>query len=160
VLAVCGGSITAQSAAGTRTIPTADFFLGPLTCALEPDELAVSARFPALSRDCGTAFVEIARRNGDYALCGVAAIVELDNDGELRRLRCGYLSVTDVPLVLDLGDAWRADPNEAAALAQDSVDPVTDLHATADYRRHLARILTLRAAQQAISAARPRRAAG
>jgi carbon-monoxide dehydrogenase medium subunit len=160
VLAVCGGSITAQSAAGTRTIPTADFFLGPLTCALEPDELAVSARFPALSRDCGTAFVEIARRNGDYALCGVAAIVELDNDGELRRLRCGYLSVTDVPLVLDLGDAWRADPNEAAAHAQDSVDPITDLHATADYRRHLARILTLRAAQQAISAARPRRAAG
>jgi carbon-monoxide dehydrogenase medium subunit len=159
VLAVCGGTITARSAGGTRTIPAADFFLGPLTCVLAADELAVSAQFPARPPSSGTAFLEIARRHGDYALCGVAAVAELDGQGALARLRCGYLSVADVPLVLDLTDAWRADPRDAAALAHDTVDPVTDLHATADYRRHLARVLTIRAARQAISAARERAAA-
>ena len=159
VLAVCDGTLDLRSAAGTRTVPAADFFLGPLTCVLTPDELAVSAYFPALPRNAGTAFVEIARRHGDYALCGVAAVAELDRDGELTRLRCGYLSVADVPLVLDLTDAWRSDPQDAGAQAHDAVDPGTDLHATADYRRHLARILTIRAAAGAIADARERVAA-
>ncbi|WP_395728740.1 FAD binding domain-containing protein [Nakamurella sp.] len=160
VLAVCGGSVTLRSATGTRTVPAADFFLGPLSCVLAADELAVSARFPALPGNAGTAFVEIARRHGDYALCGVAAVAELGPDGELTRLRCGYLSVADVPMVLDLTDAWRSGPPDAAAQAHDAVDPVTDLHATADYRRHLARILTVRAAAEAIAHARQRVAAG
>lgn len=158
VLALCDGTVTARSAAGTRTIAAADFFLGPLTSALAPDELAVSAHFPARPAGSGSAFVEIARRNGDYALCGVAAVAQVD-DGELTGLRCGYLSVADVPLVLDLTRAWQADPREAAELARRSVDPVTDLHATADYRRHLAAVLTIRAARQAISACPQRSAA-
>jgi carbon-monoxide dehydrogenase medium subunit len=158
VLALCDGTVTARSAAGTRTIAAADFFLGPLTSALAPDELAVSAHFPARPAGSGSAFVEIARRNGDYALCGVAAVAQVD-DGELTGLRCGYLSVADVPLVLDLTRAWQADPREAAELARRSVDPVTDLHATADYRRHLAAVLTMRAARQAISACPQRSAA-
>ena len=158
VLALCDGTVTARSAAGTRTIAAADFFLGPLTSALAPDELAVSAHFPARPAGSGSAFVEIARRNGDYALCGVAAVAQVD-DGKLTGLRCGYLSVADVPLVLDLTRAWQADPQEAAELARRSVDPVTDLHATADYRRHLAAVLTMRAARQAISACPQRSAA-
>jgi carbon-monoxide dehydrogenase medium subunit len=159
VLAVCGGSVTARSATGTRTIAAADFFLGPLTCALTPDELAVSARVPALPPGSGSAFVEVARRHGDYALCGVAAIADLDREGQLVRLRCGYLSVADIPLVLELTDAWRANPRDAAEQAARDVDPVTDLHATADYRRHLTRVLTIRAAHQAISSAGERRSA-
>lgn len=158
VLALCDGTVTARSAAGTRTIAAADFFLGPLTSALAPDELAVSAHFPARPAGSGSAFVEIARRNGDYALCGVAAVAQVD-DGKLTGLRCGYLSVADVPLVLDLTRAWQAGPREAAELARRSVDPVTDLHATADYRRHLAAVLTIRAARQAISACPQRSAA-
>lgn len=157
VLALCGGTVTARSAAGTRTIAAADFFLGPLTSALAPDEVAVSAHIPARPPGSGSAFVEIARRHGDYALCGVAAVAQV-SDGELTGLHCGYLSVADVPLVLDLTQAWRADPREAADLARRSVDPVTDLHATADYRRELASVLTMRAARQAISA-QPRRSA-
>jgi carbon-monoxide dehydrogenase medium subunit len=153
VLAVCDGSVTLRSAAGTRTVRAADFFLGPLTCVLAADELAVSAHVPALPANAGSSFTEIARRHGDYALCGVATVAELDGDGGLRRLRCGYLSVADVPLVLDLTDAWRSDPQDAAAHAHDAVDPVTDLHASADYRRQLAGILTLRAGRQAIAAA-------
>ncbi len=102
VLALCGGSVTAVSSGGRRVIAAADFFLGPLESALRPDELATHAHFPALPRRAGSAFVEIARRNGDYALCGVGAIAELDELGVVRSLRCGYLSVSDTPLVLDL----------------------------------------------------------
>ena len=83
----------------------------------------------------------------------------LHGKSEVRRLGRLRALFPDVPLVLDLTEAWRADPREAAALAHDTVDPATDLHATADYRRHLARVLTIRAARQAISAARERVAA-
>jgi carbon-monoxide dehydrogenase medium subunit len=153
VLALCGGTVTAVSARGRREIDATAFFRGPLESALDPDELAVQAFFPALPVGAGSAFVEIARRHGDYALCGVAAIAELAADGSMSRLRCGYLSVGDTPLVVDVTEAWRSGEQAAAELARATVDPQSDLHATADYRRHVAGILTIRAAQQAISAA-------
>jgi carbon-monoxide dehydrogenase medium subunit len=155
VLALCGGTVTAESNRGVREIPAAEFFRGPLESALAPDELATEAFFPALPAGAGSAFVEIARRHGDYALCGVAAIAELDEAGAVARLRCGYLSVTDVPLVLDLTQAWRAGEHDAAEQARIAVDPPSDLHASADYRRQLTGVLTIRAARQAISAAQP-----
>lgn len=153
VLALCGGNVTAVSRGGQRVIDADDFFLGPLESALLPDELITHAFFPALPQRGGSAFVEIARRHGDYALCGVAAIAELDSAGAVRSLRCGYLSVSDTPLVLDVTDAWQAGEQAAAECARAAVDPQSDLHATADYRRQLAGVLTIRAARQAISAA-------
>ena len=153
VLALCGGSVTAVSARGDREIDAQDFFRGPLESALDPDELATQAFFPALPTGAGSAFVEIARRHGDYALCGVAAIAELATDGSVVGLRCGYLSVSDTPLVVDVTQAWRSGEQDATEQARAAVDPQSDLHATADYRRHLAGVLTIRAALQAISAA-------
>jgi len=152
VLALCGGTVTAESESGRRKIAAADFFLGPLESALRPDELATQAFFPAFPAQAGTAFVEIARRHGDYALCGVGAVAELDTDGAVYRLRCAYLSVNDTPLVIDLTDAWQAGEDSASEQARAAIDPQSDLHATADYRRHLAGVLTIRAARQAISA--------
>jgi carbon-monoxide dehydrogenase medium subunit len=154
VLALTGGTITAQSARGRRTVPVSDFFRGPLESDLANDELAVQAYFPALPAGAGSAFVEIARRHGDYALCGVGAVAELDESGSVLALRCAYLSVTDTPLVLDLTQAWLCTENDAAEQARLAIDPQSDLHATADYRRQLAGVLTVRAARQAISAAR------
>jgi len=153
VLALCGGSITAQSTRGRRTILAADFFHGPLESDLAHDELAVEAFFPTLPAGAGAAFVEIARRHGDYALCGVGAIAELDKAGSVHALRCAYLSVTDTPLVLDLTAAWQSAEADAAEQARQAIDPQSDLHATADYRRQLAGVLTVRAARQAIFAA-------
>ena len=75
VLVLLGGSITAASVAGTRTIEAADLYVGPLESTLRHDEIATEAFFPALPDDAGVAFDEIARRHGDYALCGVAAVV-------------------------------------------------------------------------------------
>ena len=159
VLALTGGTVTAASARGERVISAAQFFRGPLESALTPDELAVRAFFPALTAGSGTSFVEIARRHGDYALCGVGAVAELDAGGGLRALRCAYLSVSETPLVLDLTDAWVAGEHDAAERARAAVDPVTDIHASADYRRQLAAVLTIRAAQRAISAARAKEVA-
>ncbi|GAA2100574.1 FAD binding domain-containing protein [Actinomadura alba] len=150
VLAVLGGSVDAMSAGGRRTIPADAFFTGPLESALRPGELAVSAFFPGLPPYGGAAFGEVTRRHGDYALVGVAAVVVLDDDLRVASARAGYLSVGATPLVLDLTEAaGRRSPGSCdwaavAAHAESLVDPETDIHAGADYRRHLAGVLTER----------------
>ncbi|QKG26585.1 molybdopterin dehydrogenase FAD-binding protein [Actinomadura verrucosospora] len=147
VLAVLGGTVEAASARGRRTIPAAEFFKGPLESALAPGELAVAAFFPAAPLRTGTAFTETARRHGDYALSGVAAVVTLDEDLRVGAVRAGYLGIAPVPLVLDLTGAAgpRGDWPAAAAYVRERIDPETDIHASARYRRHLTGVLTERA---------------
>ena len=101
VLRLLGGTLDVESLAGRRTIAADDLFLGPLESSVRHDEIAVEAFFPALPPSAGVAFDEIARRHGDYALCGVAALVRLDGDTVIEA-RAGYLSVSDVPTVVDL----------------------------------------------------------
>lgn len=157
VLALTQGSVTAARQGGTREIAVADFFLGPLESALQPGEVAVAATFPTFPARTGTTFVEVARRHGDYAVCGLAAAVTLDEAGAVVSARAAYISVSATPLVLDLTEAVRgADPADPAAtwsaagdLAAEQVDPEPDIHASADYRRHLARVLTGRALAEA-----------
>ena len=155
VLVLLDGSITAASAAGTRTIEAADLYVGPLESTLRHDEIATEAFFPALPDDAGVAFDEIARRHGDYALCGVAAVVRADEAGSITSVRAGYLSVSDLPTVVDLSEAFAAGTlddaslDAAADLALASLEPAADIHATADYRAQLARVLTKRVVRQA-----------
>jgi carbon-monoxide dehydrogenase medium subunit len=151
VLALTGGSVTAASVRGERVIPAAEFFVGPLESSLAEDELAVSAFFPAAPPGSGTAFVEMARRHGDYALAGVGAIVTAaEGSGGPVTVRCGFLSVSETPLVLDLTEAWAAGTDATMTAAREAIDPGDDIHATADYRRHLAGVLTVRAIRQAL----------
>jgi CO/xanthine dehydrogenase FAD-binding subunit len=154
VLAVLGGTVEVASVRGRRTVPAAEFFAGPLESCLNEDEMAMSAFFPAASRPSGTAFTETARRHGDYALVGVAAVVTLDDDLRVTAARAGYLSVAGVPVVLDLTEAAASavrtgDWPAVAAYARDLLDPDGDIHATAEYRRHLAGVLTERALRAA-----------
>ena len=155
VLALTGGSVTAARPGATREIAAADFFAGPLESSLEPGELAVSARFPRFPGRTGTVFVEVARRHGDYAVCGLAAAVTLDPSGVVESARAAYISMAPTPLVLDLTEAVtgrtpaEADWSAAGELAGGQVEPEADIHATADYRRHLARVLTARALAEA-----------
>lgn len=135
--------------------------------ALEHDEVAVEAFFPALAEGAGVGFDEVARRHGDYALCGVAAVVEVD-DGRVSSARAGYLSVSEVPTVVDLtefvataalGGALSARELAAAAeYALTQLDPADDIHGTAAYRAQLVRVLTTRvvAAAHADAVARSR----
>lgn len=151
VLRLLEGSVDVASVRGRRTIPAAELFVGPLESTLAHDEIAVAAFFPALPATGGVAFKEIARRHGDYAMVGVAAVVELDGE-EVTRARLGYVSVSDVPVVVDVTDAL--DDPATAALAE--LDPAEDIHASADYRTHLVRVLTPRVLAAAIDHARAR----
>jgi carbon-monoxide dehydrogenase medium subunit len=161
VLSVLGGSVTVAAGSGRRTIAAADLFLGPMESALAPDELAIEAFFPALGPRAGCAFAEVSRRHGDYAVCGVAAVVELDEDLRINSARAGYLSIAGTPLVLDLtgpvdGRSFDADLGPAAEYARDAVEPESDLHASADYRRQLVAVLTARVLGQAARSAAQR----
>jgi carbon-monoxide dehydrogenase medium subunit len=154
VLALTGGSVQVASAQGRREVTAEGFFTGPLESDLAAGELAVSARFPAFPAGSGTTFVEVARRHGDYAVCGLAAVVTVA-DGVVTSARAAYVSVAPTPLVLDLtaavagAEPGAADWAAAGDLAGEQADPEADIHASADYRRHLVRVLTARALAEA-----------
>jgi CO/xanthine dehydrogenase FAD-binding subunit len=159
VLALLDGTVELRSAVGTRTVGAEEFFVAPLECCILPNELATWAFFPAPRGRTGSAWTEVARRHGDYALCGVGALVSLDADLRVTAARASYISVSSTPLVLDLTDAVggrsidAADWPAAGAMAAARVDAHDDIHATADYRRHLAEVLTARALRMAASRA-------
>lgn len=154
VLTLLGGRVSAVSREGSREVAAADLYLGPMESALRADEIAVEAFFPALQEGTGVAFEEVARRRGDYALCGVAAEVRV-LDRELVSARAGYLSVCEVPTVVDLtaafADGGVSDDacDHAADLALAALEPADDIHASAAYRRRLVRTLTCRVVRAA-----------
>ncbi|GAB3433669.1 xanthine dehydrogenase family protein subunit M [Phycicoccus ginsengisoli] len=156
VLALCDGVVEAVSDAGAREIAWHDFFLGPLETSLAAEELVVAVRFGRLPAGTGTSFVERARRHGDYALAGVGAAVTVA-DGVVSRARLTFVSVTDVPAVLDVTEPFAgAEPGVvdwggAADLVAAGVSPEADIHATAEYRRMLAVELSRIALSEAAS---------
>ena len=111
VLTLLGGSLEVEGPGGRRTIPADELYVGPLESSVHHDEIAVSAFFPALAPGAGVAFEEIARRHGDYALVGAAALVDGD------AVKVGYLSVSDVPTVVDLSGVRRRPARRGRARA-------------------------------------------
>jgi carbon-monoxide dehydrogenase medium subunit len=150
VLALTDGSVTVATPGGPTTVGWRDLFVGPLETSVHGPAVVVDAFFPALPAASGTAFAEIARRKGDYAVCGAAVVVTVDDDLRVTSARAAFLSVGLVPEVHDLTDAVvgrtvpGADWAAAGALARGLVDPDGDLHASADYRRLLVGALTER----------------
>lgn len=162
VLALLGGEVSVRSTRGERTIAAADFFVGPMESALAPDELACALTLPGLRRGEGVAFDEIARRHGDYALCGAGAVIHVDDASAVEEAKIALFSVGDTAVVLDLAGPLQRSADEAAlARAADHVcaviEPETDIHATADYRRHLAGVLVKRVLRGAFDHAVGRR---
>jgi carbon-monoxide dehydrogenase medium subunit len=161
IVRALGGRLHARSAISERTIKAADFFVGALTTALEADEMLTEIELPVLPPRSGTAFLEMARRRGDFALAGVAAVVTLDADEVCLNARLAYCGLGDRPIHAAaaaqsligqrLSDAVFA---EAAALAQKAVDPHGSVHASAAYQRHLCGVLTRRALKTAAERAR------
>jgi carbon-monoxide dehydrogenase medium subunit len=154
VLSLVGGHVDAvawrSGRLASRRVAAADLFAGPLQTTLAPDELVVGATFPPLAERTGWAVEELARRHGDYALAGVALTVTVDGDGAPVAGRAAYLSCAPTPLVLDLG----ADPAAVRDLVTDTLRPTDDIHATGEYRRHLAATLTVRSLDRALARAR------
>jgi aerobic carbon-monoxide dehydrogenase medium subunit len=159
VLALLDGYLTVASAAGLRRVAAAELYLGPLESALRPDELAIEAAFPLPPPRTGSAWLEVSRRRGDYALAGVGVLVTLDEDRRVVRARAGYVSVGPTPVTVELTEAVAGRPADAAdwtaaaALARAAVEPGDDIHAGAEYRRHLVGVLTERAGRAAATAA-------
>ena len=159
VLALTSGYVDVASSRGTRTVAAKDFFLGPLESVLAEDEMATGASFGRFPAGTGTAFTEFTRRHGDYALAGVAAAVTVV-DGVITAARASFVSVTPTPDVLNLSDLLAGitpkdcDWAQASDMAIAHVDPDTDIHASADYRRLLVGVLVARVlAEAAFSAA-------
>ncbi len=151
-----------QSSSAERWIDAKDFFVGLLTTDLGPDEILVEVEIPALPPGTGWAFMEIARRHGDYAQMGIATLISLDDEGSCSRARLVYLSAGDTPMVapeaarvLESDGLSDESIEEAARTASEKeIDPSGDIHATAAYKRHLCRVLTRRAVIKAAERAR------
>ncbi len=159
VLALTDGSVTVATPSGISTVEWRDFFVGPLETSVHGPAVVTSAFFPALPPRSGTAFAEVARRKGDYAVCGAGVVVTLDADRRVERVRASYVSVGITPEVHDLTEAVVGRPVDGAdwaaagALARTLVDPDTDIHASADYRRLLVGVLTERTLAEAAAEA-------
>jgi aerobic carbon-monoxide dehydrogenase medium subunit len=160
VLALLGGHVEVASTAGTRSVAASEFLLGPLESDVRTGELAVAVTFPRPAPGTRTAFVELSRRHGDYALAGVGVRVTFA-DGQVTDAAATFIGVSDVPEVIELGEALRGRPADdldldaARALADAAIEPDADIHATADYRRHLAGVLLGRALQAAATGPDP-----
>ena len=148
--------LVAASSSGERTIRASDFFAGYLTTSLAPDELLVEVRLPGLAAGHGSAFVELARRHGDFALVGVGAAVALDDAGAIADARLVFIGVAGAPVRAHDAEALLrgAMPTdeayaEAAELAKDAIDPGSDAHASGAYRRRVAGVLAQRALREA-----------
>ena len=148
VLCLLDGVVTVRRADGSRDVPAEQFFTGPMESDVRPGELATAALFRRPPAGSGTAFVEVARRHGDYAMCGVAAVATRATPSA----RVALVSVAAGPVVVDLADAFDGealDVDRARSLVDKAIDPEDDVHASADYRRHLAHVLVRRAVDEA-----------
>ncbi|MBO0691323.1 MAG: xanthine dehydrogenase family protein subunit M, partial [Acidimicrobiaceae bacterium] len=136
---------------GERTISAADFFTGFFSTALLPDELLTEIRIAPPAPGMGCAFEEVARRHGDFAMVGAAAMVRVEGE-RITEARIVLTGVSDVPLrAFDAEATLTAAPPtdevlaEAAAQTADSLSPPTDIHGSSAYRRHVAGVLVRRA---------------
>jgi carbon-monoxide dehydrogenase medium subunit len=146
---------------GERTLTARDFFVTFLTTALEADEVLTSIRFPKPGRNTGTSVQEVARRHGDFALAGAAATVTLDGercaDARVALFGVGGTAVRASGAELVVRDAEVSDAalDGASDAARDELDePLGDIHASSDFRRHLARTMVRRALATAVERAR------
>ncbi|MBI5934418.1 MAG: xanthine dehydrogenase family protein subunit M [Chloroflexi bacterium] len=155
------GNFRLRNRDGERWTPAREFFVGLFTTVLEPNELLVEASLPPMPPHSGWSLKEVARRPHDFALIGVAAVVTLDEKGLCQQARMVLISAGDVPMVahkaveLLKGQAPTAEAIKAAAevAATEDIDPSSDIHATAEFRRHLANVLSRRALEQAFQRA-------
>jgi len=146
---------------GERTIRAADFFVTYLTTALEPSEILVATRFPMLPARTGWSVTEVARRHGDFALAGVMTTITLDDRGRCAAVRLVLFGVGATPVRAPRAEQMLVGERPEDALleragraASEEIDePLSDVHASAEYRRDLARVLSRRALAEAAARA-------
>jgi carbon-monoxide dehydrogenase medium subunit len=152
IVLALGGRLRAQSVRGERWIEAADFFVGALTTALAHDEMLVEVELPIAPSRSGSCFMELARRRGDFAIIGLACTLRLDAEGRCSEARIGLCNAGDTPIVVAAaGDCLigerieRRQIDAAAAIVRRSIEPGGNVHASSEYQRHIAGVLTARA---------------
>jgi CO/xanthine dehydrogenase FAD-binding subunit len=150
-----------RSASGARTVEAKDFFVQPLTSAVEPGEMLAEIEVPPMAANTSTAFVEYARRHGDFALGGAAVVLQRDEAGTVERAVIALLSAGPTPLRATEAEQAltgqvvdEATAAEAAALAARDLRPTGDLHGGTEYRKGLLEALIARALLQAAATGR------
>ncbi|MEW6454939.1 MAG: xanthine dehydrogenase family protein subunit M [Pseudomonadota bacterium] len=156
VAVTCDAEIVVMGKGGARTIKAADFFLGALTTALEPDEIITEVRLPFWPAERRYGFQEFARRRGDFAMSGVALFYDLDKSGKAANAHVGVIGVGEharrlatVEATINGNKVDDAVIAKAAAAASAAVEPNDDIHASAAYRKALTGTLVERALKSA-----------
>ena len=153
--------LKAKNTSGERWIDAKDFFAGMFTTALEPDEILVEIELPFTPPRTGWSFMEVAPRAGDYAMMGVAALVTLYELGKCSSAKMVYLNAGDGPVdaveaaELLAGEELNDGLIESAAAhaSEKEINPFGNMHASVDFQRHLAKVLTKQAVQKAFQRA-------
>jgi carbon-monoxide dehydrogenase medium subunit len=169
VTVALGARYRVRNKTGERWIPAEEFFVGLFTTLLQPDELVVEIALPPIPRTplrgvpprSGWSFQEVARQSGAFGLVGVATLVTLDDKNRCQQARMAFLSCGEKPMLAQhaaqalVGQAPTAEAIRAAAeaAAKEDVDPSSDIHASADYRRHLVKVLAVRSLTEAFQRA-------
>ena len=159
VLTALEGEVVASGPKGERVVKAKDLFLTYLTTSLESDEVLSEIRLPVMPMGAGFALEEFARRHGDFAIVAIAALVVRDA-ARCKQARLATAGAGPVPVrlraaeeILERDGATDAAIDAAARRAAELVSPDSDIHASADYRRHLTMVLTRRALKRALKVA-------
>jgi carbon-monoxide dehydrogenase medium subunit len=151
VCAAYDAVIHAASIRGIRQLPYREFATGFMATALEPDEMIAAIDLPIWRAGHGYGFQEFARRHGDFALAGAAALLDVGAGNIVRRAALALCGVAALPVRVEaaearlIGQPLDADLIRSAAAAAWLIEPMSDIHAGAEYRRHLAQVLSARA---------------
>ncbi len=164
VALVLDAELILQGPSGQRSISAEEFFVSYLTTALASNEVVTEIRFSPTPPTSGWAFEEVARRHGDFALVGVAGVIDAEGE-QCRTARLAAAGVGPTPIRLRAAEdilvqegVTEQGIQRAAAKAAELVEPDSDIHASTDFRRHLTEVLTRRAIQRALERGQERRA--
>src|SRR5215217_7504383 len=155
VVCALEGTLVVQGPDGERTVDALDFFKDYLFTDLEPQEIVTEVRVPKLGSNTGWSYKKFSRRSQDWAIVGVAAVVEKDN-GSISSARIGLTSMGSTPIRASsteeaLSEASADGVAQAAESADEGTSPASDDAASAEFRRHLARVWTRRAVEEALN---------
>jgi aerobic carbon-monoxide dehydrogenase medium subunit len=157
-------SVVTLGPKGEREIPAADFFVDMMTTALEENEIVREIRIPARTGKTGSAYLKFAQKASGFAICGVAAVIDLDGSGRISNAALGVTGVGSRAFRATAAEAalkglWADSATDATAIraacgkASDGIVALEDIHASAEYRLDLARIFARRAVEAAIDRA-------
>ena len=159
--AICfalGGELVLSSASNQRILKAEDFFLAPLTTAIEPDELLTEIRLPARTEEWRWGFEEVCRRQGDFAMVGAVSLLEMDGGGVCKSACITMFGVGGTPLRISRAEeALLGNPISDSALrdvsqiVSEELDPDSDIHASAAYRKEVGGVIARRTVEAAIN---------